>query len=718
MANKALHAIITIGGAVSGSLGSAIGGTQRRLQRLGSTVRDLTRQQRELGASINDAMRNGRPVGDMAQRYRELQRQIERARQEQDRLNRASRSMADARNMRAGAAGRIGSTVTAGAVVGLPLIGAAKSAMNYDYQLQMIGNTADMTKEQIAELDARIMQTSKDVNQSAPNMQKAFGFLIAAGMDVGQAGTMLATVGKTATAAGAEVEDMAKTTFTLNDSLKITSETGMIAAMDALAKAGKMGNFELKAMSQNLPVLGSSFSALKMEGLEAVATIGAALQIARKGAGDEAEAANNLKNYMAKLQSPETLKKAAKFGLDLNKVIVDAQASGKNPFEAATQALFKTIGNDQKKLGEIFQDMQVQNFLRPMFQNMEKYEEIKKAALNSGGTVDTDFLKIMGTSKEQVDKVGGAVGRLVIRLGEAMTAMIGTGNTFADKVDNVTKWVTANKELIGTTVKVVGSLALLSVGINSVVYVFGAAKTVWTVGGLALNVLAKGGWLLTAALNGLATVAPLVVGGIRMVGTAFMIMGRALLLNPIGLVITAVAVGAALIIANWSTVGPWFAKLWEGMKTVASEAWTAIKNLFFEWHPLGIVIKNWEPIKDYFSGLFNDIKATVGGAVDWVLGKIGKVGELWGKTKSLFSWGDDGKPAPAGAPAPRTPPPAPPLASARGQATQRAGDTNTYHITQQPGESGEALAKRVARINAAKRTSGAGSALYDSPRGY
>ncbi len=45
-------------------------------------------------------------------------------------------------------------------------------------------------------------------------------------------------------------------------------------------------------------------------------------------------------------------------------------------------------------------------------------------------------------------------------------------------------------------------------------------------------------------------------------GRAVLWIGRALLMNPIGLVITAVAAAAYLIYRNWGAVSSWFKQRW------------------------------------------------------------------------------------------------------------------------------------------------------------
>lgn len=102
-------------------------------------------------------------------------------------------------------------------------------------------------------------------------------------------------------------------------------------------------------------------------------------------------------------------------------------------------------------------------------------------------------------------------------------------------------------------------------------------------------------------------------------GVAATFFGNALTATPLGLILRGVAMAAGLIIANWGTIGPWFQRTWasivgffsdawEGIKAVSLDAWELIKLAFFNFSPLGILIKNWDPIVGYFRSLWAQIK--------------------------------------------------------------------------------------------------------------
>ncbi len=138
----------------------------------------------------------------------------------------------------------------------LPIGAVTNFAARFERENQLIGNTANMTADQVRELGATISRTARLTNQTAPEVQRAIGFLVAAGLDIGTAQASIATIGRTTTATGADIEDLSKAAFTLIDSLKITP-TGLQGALDILAVAGKEGNVELRDMAKTLPSLGS-----------------------------------------------------------------------------------------------------------------------------------------------------------------------------------------------------------------------------------------------------------------------------------------------------------------------------------------------------------------------------------------------------------------------------------------------------------------------------
>jgi len=115
-------------------------------------------------------------------------------------------------------------------------------------------------------------------------------------------------------------------------------------------------------------------------------------------------------------------------------------------------------------------------------------------------------------------------------------------------------------------------------------------------------------------------------------GIAFVALGRALLAaaisNPILAAVTAIAAGALLIYQNWDKVGPFLSNIWEGIKKGALIAWDIIKAVF-SWTPLGMIMANWNPIVNFFQGVFDSIMKFV----QPILDAAGKVAGVLGISK-------------------------------------------------------------------------------------
>jgi len=662
MANKRLNAVITIGGAITGSLRSALGSAKGGLLEVGQAIDKVKARQRELTRVMEQHTRAGTAASQLSAHYAQqelsqLDKKLAKLRQVQA-LETKRQANAEARKA---AGGALMGGVVGAAVAAAPVIGATKAASDFQYELQLIGNTADMTREQILALGAEIMRVSQATGQSADNTRKAMGFLVAAGLDVKTAQGALVNIGKTATATGGDVEDISKAAFTLIDTLKIKPGQELQEALDTLAQAGKEGNVELKDMAKTLPVLGSGFQALKMTGREAAASMGAALEIARKGASDADEAANNVKNFIAKVMSPETLKKAKKtFNLDLYKIITDAQKTGKNPFDESMKAIMKATKGDQKAIGELFSDMQVQNFIRPMIQNWDEYIRIKKKALTADGVIERDFGKMRETSKQQMAEFSNTLGRLAIIVGTALLpALTSVLQAITPIAQQVATFAAENPKLVAGIIGVVGGLIALRVGLM-------AATFAWTT--------LQGAWLTTVAIFTRAVIPTFMFLArtvLPAVGTALLAIARVLLLNPIGLAVTAIAGGAILI------------------------------------------YKNWEPIKAFFIDLWDTVKTKTQEAVDFIMRKIAWVGQAWAKTKTFFGFGEEGPQAGdvAGAGNPGALPSIPSGSIAGGGYTDNS--QTTLNVTQQPGEDSKAFADRIMKMMEQRRQVNQRSVNYD-----
>lgn len=150
----------------------------------------------------------------------------------------------------------------------------------------------------------------------------------------------------------------------------------------------------------------------------------------------------------------------------------------------------------------------------------------------------------------------------------------------------------------------------------------------FTIGGIAkVVVLSVKAFKLLALTIGFAT-------------KAVAVMTKVMLANPWLLAIAAIAAAAYLIYSNWEAIKAFFVRLWDSVKVIFSNALEFIKNLFFKYHPIGIIIAQWDEIlaflgsvKDRFyeagqniiSSVVDGIKNKAHEAVDAIKGTVQKM---------------------------------------------------------------------------------------------
>ncbi len=278
---------------------------------------------------------------------------------------------------------------------------AIPEAFQMEHRLRELGNVGQLSAKQLEDMDKRLASISRYTNQMRPEIAEGLNVLVASGIDPTKALDYMNVIGRTATGEQAVIEDIARTAFSVTDNLKVPiSELGK--SMDILAMSGKEGRFELKDMAAAFPSLTAGAAMLGMKGTPAVASLGAALQVAMKGAGEASEAANNLENFIQKVTSPLAVKNFEEvFGVNLKQVLLDAAAQGRDPILEVIEMMTELSGGDVFKVSEVFQDKQVLNFIKPMMQNLDEYKRIKASALGAEGVVDSDFEHMMETTNEQ-----------------------------------------------------------------------------------------------------------------------------------------------------------------------------------------------------------------------------------------------------------------------------------------------------------------------------
>ncbi|MDH1656569.1 phage tail tape measure protein [Pseudomonas mosselii] len=131
-----------------------------------------------------------------------------------------------------------------------------------------------------------------------------------------------------------------------------------------------------------------------------------------------------------------------------------------------------------------------------------------------------------------------------------------------------------------------------------------------TVGPIISGVTSLAGahpWLIKGLLGAAVgfTVLRLATAG---ASAALALMNGVASMSPVGMIVRGIAIAAGVLIANWSTVAPYFQAVWDKIKAPAMAVWEWMKTAF-AWSPLGQIVANWEPLTAFFGALWELVKA-------------------------------------------------------------------------------------------------------------
>lgn len=723
MANEVLVGL-KIGAVVSGSLHAAFGSAKSTVQQLGRATDGLTARQKLMGTELSASIaRGGTGVERLRRQYDQVGRTIEQLKSKQERLNTSIARGETLKNKRADLRGQAMETIGTGVALGAPVVQSMRTAIDFQDQTRDIAITGGFDEAEEQRLSKVMRGAALRWNQTQTEVAKGTGVLIAGGISSAKELAEYAPVmAKAATATRASMDDLGSVAIALNDNLGIGA-AGLERSMNMLAYAGKRGQFELADMAKWLPQLTPQFAALGITGERAVAEIGASLQIARKGAGSNDEAANNFKNFLSKITAPDTLKAFEDAGIDLKASMKNLVSDGLTPMQAMLEIITKYTGtkgpaaaaefqkaitlkddteresalnrlNEAYKLGELFRDQQVLSFIRPAIANRTEQASIQKGSMDAAdqGVLDEDWKKRMGSPKEELKRLGTNLADIGISVGSALIpALVDVTQALVPLMASFSTWASENPTIIKGVVGLVGGLLAgklafigLAYGANLVMSPFVAMSTtittvsakwtllrgMWQMGRFApliTGLTRIGGGLLTVArysglfLRGvtMALGAPLlmvargglflgkILGGtllfgLKLVGQAVLWLGRALLMNPIGLLITGIALGAYLIYRYWEPIKGFFSGLWTEVKAGFNGGISGIAGLIVNFSPLGLFYRVFAGVMSYFGieipGKFSEFGGMIlGRLADGITNTA-----VWSEIKTGFSSGISG----------------------------------------------------------------------------
>lgn len=520
MANKIALGLV-IGGAVSSTVGAAFKDVTGRIKRLeveGNKARVLQRtigdtiRLREEWKKAHDSGAAGasKLLGRLNSNLDSLKKQGV----EVGRLGKAYQAMGQAakkaefkakgyQQLDAGKSGM--KTAVGAAVVGVGAMAVpTKVSADFGAIVRDIAIKAGIAnKPQEKEMSRKIIDTSRDTGMARNDVADVVNQLVGAGMELSKALEYAPVAAKFVVGQGSSGVDTAKMINALGQNAKITDPKDMQKALEAIAFQGQAGSFEAADMARWFPELLAKMGDMGITGMDAVTQLGAMLQVQMKTAGSSDEAANNLKNWMGKIGSTDTVQAYKKAGIDYKGSMQTGLQNGMSTLETsmalaqkyiqatdpqraaamaeATSKISEEADPEKAKAmmasleaslrtGDLFADMQVKAALSAYMQNKALYAQLKNDSRDATGILDKNLSERRESSSQKWAEMAQSMDDAMRSVGDALRPVT---DTVAEALTKVTKSITSMSD---SAPGVVTGIALVGGGLVTLQGLFSSFK--------------------------------------------------------------------------------------------------------------------------------------------------------------------------------------------------------------------------------------------------
>jgi TP901 family phage tail tape measure protein len=552
-------------------------GAKRAKDRESESLRKLSAAMQEVGLGTKGLA--GKQA-DLAKQIELANSKVEKQRKIMDGLDAAhakhAKLMGLSNRLRSGGAKVAGIGAGVNAVAAVPVVAYAKaenSATQLKIAMMQAGGKVATEFEKINDL---AMKLGNRLPGTSSDFQDMMTMLIRQGMP---AKSILGGLGEATAYLAVQMQmlptEAAEFASKLQDATR-TADKDMMGLMDTIQKTFYLG-VERSNMLQGFAKLTPALSIIKKEGAAAAKAL-APLLVLTDQAGMAGEAAGNAyRKIFQKSMDTDKIKKvldglAVEKGIRLKLDFTD----GKGEFgglENMYAQLAKLKGlNTETRLGVIKDlfgdDAETLQALSLMIEKgIDGYRDAQ-AKMDAQADIQRRVNEQLGTLRNLWDAATGTFTNVLVALGEsigpelhAMTEWLGE---LAEKIQRLAK---ENPGLSAAIMKTAAYGGMLAVALGGLVATASAVIVPLAALKFSMAYLSVHGFGLLSILGKIGAVFPLI-------GNGLLFLGRAMLTNPFGVLIT----GALLIYTYWEPISGFFGKVWDGVSRAFKLAWAEISQ--------------------------------------------------------------------------------------------------------------------------------------------
>lgn len=284
---------------------------------------------------------------------------------------------------------------------------------------------------------------------------------------------------------------------------------------------------------------------------------------------------------------------------ELPSILAELDKKTKKMGTAQRAGLFKHIaGEEAFSALSVLVDKSGSGELQSMIAEIKAAKgEAEKVSKTMTDNLDGDLKNLTSAYEDVGIQIFGGADSPLREIAKSVTSLISRFGEWAKQNPALVKQITMITLGLGAVLAVGGGISLM---IAAMIGPLAMAK-------FSLSVLGiKGGGFLT-----------MLIKPIKLVGAAFMTLGKILLANPIILIITAIAAAAYLIYKYWDNIAPYVKKLWDKVAQLFSAAWNWIKSFLMKWTIVGLIAPHWDKITGYANTVWEAVKQTFSQFWEW-----------------------------------------------------------------------------------------------------
>ncbi|EIU1687332.1 phage tail tape measure protein [Pseudomonas aeruginosa] len=550
-----------------------------RFKEAGLSTSALKDREKTLGAEIDAVNRKMKVQKERLAAITRQQERLARAKQQYQRTQALAGSMAGA-----GASGLAsGSSIL---YAGARLL---TSGIDYGAQMSELQAITRLTKEdeRFKALKAQARELGATTAFSATEVGAGQTFLARAGFTPEAIRASMADILNLALANNTDLARTADIASNISSAFKIDPEVegNITRVTDLLSGTAARANVNLEMLGETMKYMGSA------EGLGLTLEQAAAMSGLLGNIGiQSSQAGTTMRAMLSRLSAPAGAAKKSIEALGLT--IADANGNMRN-----IPDLLGDVARKTKDMGNVARSAH----LKAIFGEEAGSGMAELISQKGLGGLDKLLQELM-----QVQGENGRMARVIADnidgdLKNLRSAWEEVGNTVTDTnegplrefiqsitgvVRGISTWMNENPRLTAQILKTVAGLGML--------LAIGGGITVMLASVIGPFAMVRYGLML------LATQGATAVGAFKAIGAVLLWLGKLAMANPIGLLITALVVGATLIYTYWDPITDFFAGLWSEVTAAFDGGLVGIAALLIKWNPINLFRNAFNAVMAYF----------------------------------------------------------------------------------------------------------------------